>query len=388
MAVRKLKGSWWVDFQYRGVRIRRRSVVNTRDGASALELELRSLVMRGGPLESNVTPLDRDQRSPSPTFMKFAAEWYEEYVRTNNSPSEQRAKRNALKNHLVPFLGETPIADINCRTVERLKAALAAKGLKNKSINNYLCVLHTCLACAVDWELLEDVPRIRRLKAPAPPVSFLSDDETARLLRSTPEGQLRSMIVLALHTGLRFCELVALRWIDVNFNARQIQVCRAEVRGVLGSTKSGNTRYVPISDAVLEMLLSLPRTAELIFHRNGRSVRYVRALEELHEACRRAGVPMSSWHVFRHTFASTLVARGVPLAVIRDLLGHSTVKMTERYAHLNAVPMHHAISVLNETSAPVSTWRQPAPWHGSNAAAVALTNGMIPAQPSENATGR
>lgn len=360
MAVRKLKGSWWVDFQYRGERIRRRSPLNTKSGAQELELDLRQLVLRGG---SAVPPAKVSESHDVPktsTFATFAEQWFVEYAVTNNKPSEQRAKRNALRNHLIPFLQEKPLHEINNRLIEKLKGELRAKGLCHKSINNYLSVLHTCLATAVEWELLTTLPHIKPYKVSPPPFTYLSTEECDSLLAAMPPGVIRSMAIVALQTGARYCELIALRWEDIKFTTRQLRICRAEVRGHIGTTKSGHTRHVPLSDLALAVFESLPKESDLVFHRHGRSVRYVRALEALREACSCAGIPHASWHTLRHTFASTLVQRGVPLAIIRDLLGHATVKMTERYAHLNDTPGREAISLLDGDNVSASTWRQPA----------------------------
>lgn len=359
MAVTKIKGSWWVAFMYSGERLRKRSPLNTRAGAVEFEIFLRQLVGKHGSVAEALKTMVPKTEDRALTFAQFAEQWFQDYALTNNKPSEQRAKRNALHNHLIPFLGEKALHEINNRLVEQLKSALLAKGLCRKSINNYLCVLHTCLAYAMEWEILAALPLIKPFKVKPPPFTYLPANEIDALVGTTPPGLLRAMIVVALYTGARYCELVALRWEDVNLEARQLRICRAEVRGVVGTTKSGQTRYVPISDQVLAVFDALPRDATLVFHRNGRSVRYVCALEALRDACSHAGVRHSSWHTLRHTFASMLVQRRVPLVVIRDLLGHSTVKMTERYAHLNDEPGRQAISMLDTAASAMTAGCQP-----------------------------
>src|SRR6516164_1137882 len=99
MAIRKLKKSWWVDFQFNGRRYRKRSPDNTRQGADAYELLLRQNLARGEPIRDVKQPR-KDQ-----TFAEFAAKWFEDYVRPNNKFSEQRSKGNILRLSLIPFFG-------------------------------------------------------------------------------------------------------------------------------------------------------------------------------------------------------------------------------------------------------------------------------------------
>lgn len=190
-------------------------------------------------------------------------------------------------------------------------------------------------------------PRIKALKSMMPDVVYLSPNEVTSLVDATPPGLLRSMILVALGTGLRFCELVALEWADVDLQLGQICVRRAEVRNQVGPPKSNRIRYIPMTGAVAATLSTMPRTASRVFHRSGRSVRYVRALEELGRACHRAGIRHASWHVLRHTFASDLARLGVPIQMIKELLGHATMNMTLRYAHLSPSALRQAIGVLD-----------------------------------------
>lgn len=358
MAVRKIKGSWWVDFRWAGERLRKRSPLNTKGGAEAYEAQLRQRLAQRGAIHDdtlNTVPAATDR---APTFAEFIPRWMRDYVAVNNKPSEQRAKQNALRNHLLPAFEPLALAEITSLRVEQFKASLLEKGLSPKSINNYLSILRKCLDTAVEWDLLPSLPRIRWLKSAVPAVTHLSSGEVNELTAAA-QGTVRTMIVVAAQTGLRFCELIALRWEDLDLQGRRICVQRAEVRGHVGTTKNNRLRHVPMTNRVFEVLKSLDRTAPLVFHREGRSIRYVRALEQLKQACLRIGMRAISWHVLRHTFASELARRGVPLQSIKELLGHSSLTMTLRYAHLSPDTLQCAVSVLDQPEIVWATGGQP-----------------------------
>lgn len=90
--------------------------------------------------------------------------------------------------------------------------------------------------------------------------------------------------------------------------------------------------------------------------KSGNPRSYTGAQKALHRICDRTGVRRISWHVLRHTFASLLAARGVPLTIVQKFLGHSTISMTERYAHLAPSSLHDAMTVLEDTVPVVQSW--------------------------------
>lgn len=363
MAVRKLKGSWWVDFQYRGERIRRRSPLNTKGGALEFEIELRHLVLRGG------TPARMpDEGSPGreqhpTTFAEFAGRWMRDYVAVNNKPSTRDEKRHALHAHLLGAFGSHALSEITTHEVERYKAEKRLL-LCPKSINNQLTILRKCLDTAIEWGALQTLPRIKFLKTEEPTFRYLLPDEAEDLIAASPPGLWRSMIRTALRTGLRFSELVGLQWDDIAWNVGDhglLTVRRANVNGYIGTPKNHRPRHIPLTSDLAAELRELPRR-DLVFMFDGRYVRYDTAWKHLAAICRDAGVPRVSWHDLRHTFASHLISAGAPLKAIQDLLGHSTIEMTMRYAHLAPDARQAAITLLEPRHRePVSAGRQPEP---------------------------
>lgn len=343
MSVRKLKGSWWVDFRWNGVRYRKRSPLNTREAARDFEATLRREILDRGTL----THRGRATERPPSTFIDYIEDWLKTYVRPHNRVSEQESKANIVRLHLGPFFGRRPLASIGRRDLDTYKGACLSKGLSPKTINNHLAVLRTCLRTAKEDGLLEAVPTFHYLKVPPPPFEFLLPEESVRLLTDRTEPFWTDLARLALRTGLRRGELMGLDWSCVDLRNALLTVRQSIVRGVLAPPKNNRVRHVPLTCDVVEMLKASPRREGFVFTRDGSAPLteglFAAGLRRLRE---RAGLRVFGWHALRHTFASHLAMEGVPVVVIKELMGHSTIEMTMRYAHLSPSTLADAVPAL------------------------------------------
>jgi integrase len=365
MPVRKIKGSWWVDITWKHERLRRRSPLNTKAGAAAFEATLRQEFTRHKDINSFVEAERAavlSSKKTVVTFAHFAERWMREYVVTNNKPSEQSAKQLTLRKHLLPKFGRLPLQDITTAAIENYKAEKRDIALAPKTINNHLAILGRCLRTALEWEVIDRVPLIKPLKSPPPPFHYLKREELARLEAAAPRGLWRAMIVTAAGTGLRFSELVALEWQDIDIERAVLVVRRANVCGWLGSPKSNRTRSVYLTSEVLNQLATLERNGPLVFSIGGKWIRHEMARLQLRAACRSAGLETAGWHDLRHTFASHLAQAGAPITAIKELLGHSTITMTMRYSHADEESLRGAVALLSSTTEKVrAACRQPEP---------------------------
>jgi integrase len=159
--------------------------------------------------------------------------------------------------------------------------------------------------------------------------------------------------MFALHTGARAGEQLAIEWGDVDFASRKVIFRRARSRKLTGPTKSGRERKVPLTNALEKALKAIRHLkGSLIFSKpDGSHLSIWQLHERLWSASRRAGLRQIKWHALRHSFASQLVAAAVPLRQVQEWMGHSTITMTMRYAHL--APDAHAslIEVLDRAAA-------------------------------------
>ncbi len=338
MSARKIRNSWWVDFRVEFVRYRKKSPENSRVGALAYEAMLRAKIARDGGLIKPSAP---------PLFSEFVVNWMEAYVAANNKLSERRMKASILNHHLLPFFGKSQLDHIKAEDIERYKARKLDEGLAPKTINNHLTVLSRCLRSAVDWERMTHMPKIKLMKAYSRRIDFLTEDETTKLLTASAPPFVHRMLFTALRTGLRLGELLALSWSDIDFEGNVLIVRRSWVRYEMTTPKSHRIRYVPLAGDLRRLLEAERQKKGFVFPGvDDKPGSTDGAARELTRLCARAGVRKIGWHILRHTFASHLAMKGVSLRVIQQLLGHSTIAMTERYAHLTSASLHDAVRVL------------------------------------------
>ena len=356
MAVRKIKKSWWVDIRAAYKRYRLRSPENTKAGAEAYEAHLRQKLARGEPIGRGVL-LSQDGQ----LFRQFAPRWFEEYVLPNNKYSGQRAKKYILQSHLIPFFGKMSLSKITAQHIEQYKAHMKGR-VANKTLNNHLSVLKKCLDTAYEWLRLEGTPsKTTWLKCSPPKMDYLAPEESDLLL-SNAEGIVQEMLLTALRTGMRQGELKGLQWSSIDWQNQSITVrhSRCDYTKELGSPKSNRERHVPMSYDLYQALSKRRKATGYVFlDADKHPFDEQRLRLRLANVCKKAGVRHIGWHTLRHTFASQLVASGVPLPVVQALMGHSTINMTMRYTHLAPATFRSAIDLLTSKKAIGMSFGQP-----------------------------
>jgi integrase len=344
MAVRLIKRSWWVDFRFDHKRYRRRSPENTRAGARAYELSLCQKLARGEMID-HIADAEKEK-----SFEQFAKQWFAEYVIPNNKFSEQRTKKYLLNAFLIPFFGKMQIAQITTRHIERYKAHEINRGVNNKTLKNRLTVLSKCLVTAHEWlELEKQPPKIKWPKCSPSRTDYLSAEE-CELLLSCAQGVVYEMIFTALRTGMRQGELKGLQWSSIDWQSQSLAVrhSRCDYRKMLGSPKNNRERHIPLDIDVYEMLFKRKKGTGYVFEDvDGQPFENKRLNRRLTATCKKASIRRITWHILRHTFASHLAMRGVPLTTVQTLLGHSNITTTMRYAHVAPSTLRAAIDMLN-----------------------------------------
>ncbi|WNG25593.1 site-specific integrase [Cystobacter fuscus] len=343
----KVQEAWAVDVKFqhpdgRVERIRKASPVNTRRGAEQYERELRQALLHG---------TFGKEKKEVPTLEQFQ-ERFLDHARTNNKVSTAKTKADILRKHLVPAFGRLKLDQIDTAKIETFKAQKVKEGLSKKSVNNLLTVLRKLLALAQEFGELDVVPKVEWLKAPKPEIDFLSFEEAEQLESLAEPGRWKAMISLALNTGLRIGELAALSWDCVDMTAGRLIVKRNVFRGHLGTPKGGREREVPLNERALKALRDYPRRIDspwVFPQRDGGFIRNPQhtCSEAILRNAERAGIRPIGWHTLRHTFASHLVMRGVPLKAVQELMGHATIDMTMRYAHLSPNVKKDAVRALD-----------------------------------------
>jgi integrase len=240
---------------------------------------------------------------------------------------------------------------ITTHRVDQVIANWRRDGLGGKRINNLLTVLRRCLRTAEEWGLIRATPRIRSLRVEIPVPVFLSPEETVRLLAAFPTGFWRTLALFIATTGVRFGEAAALQWTDLHLDAEHpyVFVHRAVESGDVGATKTvAGRRTIPLIPQTVDALRRHDRVSDWVFpSTTGRFLRPNHSSIHLTRACTDAGLQRITWHKLRHTTASTLMAKGVPPAVVRDILGHTSIEMTMRYTHVSPQVARACVQALS-----------------------------------------
>jgi integrase len=256
-----------------------------------------------------------------------------------------------IRNH---FGEETLLSNIRYLNLEtyrnHLKDSLTVNKTirKDASINRAMSCLRHIFAKAVEWEMIEQSPfdkgKSLILKENNKRMRFLTEDEMKSLLDACNDS-LIPIVECALNTGMRKGEILGLRWDQIRNGFIY-----------LDKTKTNEARQIPVNDS-LEMLFKRIRrkqhlTSRYVFTYRGKRVDSVKTA--FNAAVRRAGIVDFRFHDLRHTFASQLLMKGGTLKDVQELLGHKTMTMTLRYAHLTQEHKRKAVNLLNGLTAPKS----------------------------------
>ena len=270
-------------------------------------------------------------------------------------PSKKSAKDQ--KRHLEWWqgaIGDYLLADVTPALIveyrDKLKNGVTSRGTQRSpsTVNRYLAALsHVFTIAMKEWGWVEDSPfrRVTTLKEPRGRVRFLSDEERAALLNACHEHseQLYTIVVLALSTGARQGEILSLTWSQVNLSKQVI---------VLEETKNGERRVLPLTGHALEQLRKLAKVrkinTDLLFPSQRNPDRPISVQSIFNRAVESAGIEDFRFHDLRHSAASYLAMNGASLNEIAEVLGHKTLQMVQRYAHLSEAHTASVVASMNE----------------------------------------
>lgn len=240
---------------------------------------------------------------------------------------------------LLAFFSGYMISQVTTRLIAEYRA-MRLQSVKPATIYQELAFLRRVFNVAIrEWEWLKDNP-VSRLSFSVGNRNardrWLTLEEEKRLLDSaTNPAWLRSLIFVALHTGMRRGEILDLRWQNVDLLRRLISIVKS---------KNGEKRTIPMSNSLYNLLkgMNVRDISGRVFPLSKSSVRH--AFDAVVE---KANLEDFRFHDLRHTFATRLVQNGVDLYKVKELLGHKTITMTMRYAHHYPESLRSSIEVLD-----------------------------------------
>lgn len=305
--------------------------------------------------------------------------WLADYARMNVAAKTYERYAEIVRLHLVPALGHHALAKLQPLHIQAYYAEALQRGrtdgeggLSAQTVLHHHRVLREALRHAVRWQLLArnpadatEPPRATRREA-----AVLDDTDVERLLRAADGTPLELPVLLALTTGVRRGELLALRWQDVNWKAATIAVRRSLEQTRAGGltfkepkTRRGR-RVVTLPPLTVEALrryraeqakarLAVGRAyqdADLIIARaDGRPYDPAKFSNAVAALMRRAGVCDVSLHSLRHTCATMLLSANVHPKIVSERLGHATIGITlDTYSHVLPNMQEEAAQKLND----------------------------------------
>ena len=339
MPYRRTRSSvWWVSYtDPGGKRVSRSTGTTDRREAAALEAKWKLASYRARQWEEQ----------PEAGFEEVMLAFLQAHTDKRSADMDKLHARQ-----LRTSLAGAVMDRLSAKAVSEHVRRRRQEGVGPASINRELALLSAAINF---WNLEHDANlpnpvRGRKLREPEGRLRWLTRPEAAGLIAAAGETQrapyLASLIVLALNTGMRREEMLGLEWSRVDLENGLIYL---EAR----HTKAARRRTVAVNEAARDALLvqerfratDCPATPWVFCQRNGLRVRSVAG--SFGRACGRAQIENFRFHDLRHTCAAWLVQAGVSLTQVRDVLGHSTVVMTERYAHLAPENVRQALETLD-----------------------------------------
>lgn len=292
------------------------------------------------------------------TVAVFVRRWLDDAAASRLRPKTVRSYRQMIETHIVPAVGDHTLDKLTPAHVTAMLNGMRMRGLSPRVRQYARAILRTALGQALKWgyvtrnaAALTDPPKQEARK-----VEPMSAEAAKALLAATEQDRLGPLYAVALTTGLRQGELLGLRWSDVDLDMGMLVVRQALQKigreWVIGPPKSDTSRRtIPLAEATIAALRrQRARQAEerlragevwdsswgLVYTAlDGMPLDGGEVTKKLQRAQAAAGLPRTTFHDLRHGAATLLLAQGVPLATIRDILGHSTITLTANtYAHV------------------------------------------------------
>jgi integrase len=286
--------------------------------------------------------LDVKKELPPIRFYDFAVK-YREWAKANKTKNSYNRDLTSMV-YLNEVFEKKNLHEITMEQVEKYYSQ--RKVISIYSANRELALLKHLFTKAIEWGRVKESPAKGvkvKLKEETQRVRFLMPPEIQLLLSHCPDN-LKPIVTVALHSGMRREEILSLKWTQVNFITGIIH---------LDKTKNHEARNIKMNLTVQAALKGLNRISEFVFCKVDGS-RFTKVPGPFENVVRNAKIENFHFHDLRHTFASNLVMAGVNILTVKELLGHKKLDMTLRYAHL-APNYGDAVNILDRTFAKEET---------------------------------
>lgn len=342
---RKDSSHWWIAYKKGQRRIRESSGTPSKTLATEIlrHKEARAL------LSPEVGIIDT--KKPLELFIRDYLKW----IKVNRRPHTFRSYNSVLgtfNRYLKSITSIKYISDITLRLLEDYKQHRLTVA-KTTTLKNHVIVLKAFFGKAVEWGYLPTNPA-KKLKGveitDSKPIRVLTEEEYKRFMEVCRRDfrDFYPIFYVFIHTGLRKGELITLEWSDVDLRQGFIHIRSKDgfrPKGIDRKTGKAKERIIPIHEGVKKALQLLPRNDKKVF----KAYEKHRLRRVLIRIAKKAGIGgLTRLHELRHSYATFLLNKGVDIYKIKELLGHSDIRDTMKYAHMPTAYMKQDVQQLEK----------------------------------------
>lgn len=345
IARQKVKGkgkSWWVFISHNGTR---KSIkVGSKTAANEVKEKIEAQLKLNGEINSG-------DDKPIPVFGEYADSWIKTTVPANNKESTTKDYDDILRIHVLPKFSDVAVTDITRADIKNFLFGKLNEGKAKSTVNHYRAVISGVLNEAVDAGIIPANPthrlgRIGKKEDNSVEINPLSKEDLRKLLYfvQVHYSEYYPLFLLLARTGLRIGEAISLKWSDIDFNGRFINVQRTYSKGRLGTPKNGKSRTVDMSYQLKDALLALKEKRVVIpidddpnwIFTNGKgglidSDNWRRRV--FTPAIKKAEIRRIRVHDLRHTYATLRLSKGDNIVDVANQLGDDQVTVLKVYSH-------------------------------------------------------
>jgi integrase len=322
---------YWMDYRVNGKRYRESTGTTLRR-----EAEYIYACRKKDAKEGKIPEIKNIKKEHS--FMELA----ENYLKWAERQRSYKDKKYMIA-QLIDIFGTLNVNDLCTRIIEQWQSKRMKRN-KPSTVNRILATLKHMVNKGVQWEMANDntlrqVRNVKLLEENNKRLRFLSIEECQTLIECC-QPHLKPIVMTAMHTGMRRGEIFGLEWKHVDLKHGFI---------LLELTKNGERREIPINTTLEYLFKEMPHSIESVYVFAGKDGNPLTDIKKsFHAALKKAGIYDFRFHDLRHTFASHLVMQGVDLASVKELLGHKSITMTMRYAHLAPGHKRKAVNLFDK----------------------------------------
>ncbi len=326
---------WWIRYAGLDGKIRYESSRST-----SFKKALSRLINRKKDIEDGKEPIPI-KKIANHTLNELA----NHYLAWAERQKSYRSKAGFVR-QLSKAFGNIPLRRFTTRLVEEYQSTGLSNGKAPATVNRHIATLKHMFTKAVEWEMVEEellkkVRRVKLLPENNRRLRYLSKEECKALVEAC-KPHLRPIVVTALNAGMRKEEILSLEW------EKHIDLKHGFI--LLNVTKNGDRREIPINQPLRETLRGIVRRLDSPYvFVDGEGKRFKDIKRSFKSALKITGIKDFRFHDLRHCFASHLIMAGVDITTVKELLGHKTLTMTLRYAHLAPSHKVKAVETLADT---------------------------------------